>query len=103
MVPGLHCLGIAMTMYRITDLRSGQDYGLFSATSETDALDMVARAHGSANYRSSTFCTPAYKGQLRCTPLTVPLPSEPRPSLMATIGALIFRVNSQPTRSQRAR
>lgn len=52
-------------LYRITNPNTGEDYGLFAAVNETDALDQLAQSRGCADYRHSLFCTPTCRHPLR--------------------------------------
>jgi hypothetical protein len=82
-----------MPLYRITDPATGRVFGLFSADSKNDALDMLARAHGCADYRRSLFCTPTMQRQVEVTLINgdpSPPPRQDTRGVAATL-ARIFR------------
>lgn len=54
-----------MPLFKITDAVTNNNLGLFSATNESDALNMMARAHGCAAYALSSFFTPSSRRSLR--------------------------------------
>jgi hypothetical protein len=60
-----------MPLFRISEAQTKRRLGLYSATSERDALDMCARAHGCTDYLSSHFCLPDGRRALRAELMSV--------------------------------